>query len=365
MIVATGTTADMTCALVLLCVCLVSDRRALLTGLLTESTADEKSHLAAAQPPRQEEQTVIAAAAQPIDANGAHSEETNRESSSGTEAAASANSGERSSEDSSEPAASSLAADSSEQTPAVSSPPHTVAPPPSAATAASPPPQPAAISAVSFPFFPYVISDPSCALPVASLTACLAANDSRVSSAVLDCVLGALNDALQAHTHRVYGGVAVANAPLHSDSHSQHAPAAASSWQSQGMSQSHRGEGQQSLLVGGVHDFVGPLTALSALLSLSDRLSESRVDECLSRLLVLARRVCARRPSSVCPAGSQCINGSEERFLLSFVRSVLQLAANHKPIAAWLRGHQNEWYFLETLYTQARHMTGMQLIKAG
>ena len=227
-----------------------------------------------------------------------------------------------------------------------------------------------ASSSTAFPFFPYVICDPSCCLSTASLTTSLAANDSRLSSAVLDCVLAALNDALQAATHRVYaGGLAVANAPMHADTQHQPAAASASPWQqSQYLHSAQRGDHSSAAtsLVAGVQEFVGPLSALSALLSLSDRLVESRVDECLSRLLVLARRVCARRPSALYPPGSsQCINGSEERFLLSFVRCVLQLAANHRPIAAWLKLHAMEFQFLETLYTQARHMTGMQLIKAG
>ena len=343
----------------------VSDRRALLNGLLAEANSSDRSHVAVSVPPKQEreEQTVSAAVAQPTDLNvngrdGEHSDST-----------VSQHTRNGNSEESVETATSIASVDSGGHVAVVAPRVPSDSPPASSfSTPAASDSRPASDAPSAFPFFPYVVSDPCCALAAASLTASLAANDSCISSAVLDCVLAALSDALQAQTHRVYGGTAVANAPLHGDGHNQQSLAAGSPWQQPQPAQLVRGESHtaSAALVAGVHDFVGPLTALSALLSLSDRLSESRVDECLSRLLVLARRVCARRPPAVCPPGSsQCINGSEERFLLSFVRCVLQLAANHKPIAAWLKAHAQEWHFLETLYTQARHMSGMQLIRSG
>ena len=311
----------------------LSDRRALLTGLLTQSNVDEGGNATAARSHAPETSSDSPAA------NNVDSRMT-------TETAAT------------------TPTHSSEQATSTTprSQPEAESPSPTSASVA-PASRPAALPASSaFPFFPYVISDSSCCLAVASLTSSLAANDSRISSAVLDCVLAALNDALQGQAHRVYGGIAVANAALRSDS--GHQPPSAANSPSQ-PHQPPRSEQPTAAVVLGVHDFVGPLTALSALLSLSDRLVDSRTDECLSRLLVMARRVCDRRPSAVCPPGKQCLNGSEERFLLAFVRCVLQLAANHRPIAAWLKAHANEWHCLETLYTQARHMTGMQLIKAG
>ena len=337
------------------CVSMSRDRRALLTGLLNEVVAEERSQTAVAHSPKKEEHTALAVAAQQGNAEDVNSRDWDESSSKHSLPAISGKDRE-----SSEATTSSLASDRVDHSAASpsNSPVDAVAlDSPSVPVASSRPTAPNLTAA--FPFFPYVVSDPSCCLAAASLTSSLAANDSRISSAVLDCVLAALNDALQAQTHRVFAGIAVANAPLHSDSSNQQPAATGSPWQQSPHQQSHRTDHPSAVLVAGVHDFVGPLTVLSALLSLSDRLIDSRVDECLSRLLVLARRVCARRHSAVSPPSSQCINGSEERFLLSFVRCVLQLAANHKPIAAWLRAHAMEWHFLETLYTQARHLTGI------
>ena len=347
--------------------CVVSDRRSLLAGLVTEpSAANERSHGATAHTqPQQQHSIPDVTATQQSEASDADSPHGHRDSNVEQEQTDNS-SGERSagdgdSEQSEEISA--LDSDTSSHIAASASltQPDPVQTPSPSAPAASTSSRPAAINTIavsSFPFFPYVIADPSCCLPAASLTASLAANDSRLSSAVLECVLVALTDACTAASHRLYGGVAVANVPLHSDSPNQPPSSQHSQQQHQ-----QRGGDSGSSLVAGVSDFVGPLTALSALLSVSDRLSDSRVDECLSRLLVLARRVCSRRPSGLSPSGAVCINGSEERFLLQFVRTVLQLAANVKPVAVWLRAHQGEWHFLETLYTQARHLTGMQIIK--
>ena len=326
----------------------LSDRRALLTGLLADSKSDVRSGVALTRPSTAvDEQTASAAPAQPSNSSEADSrgDESSAESASDSSGTADSSGTDTASSTSlSTPTEHSTASSERGQAEAVSTSSTT-----SASTPDTLPPRPA-VPTVSFPFFPYVLSDASCSLSTAELTVDLALNDSRLSSAVLDAVLSALVDALQAQSHRVYDGVAVANAPLHTDSLLQQQPPPSGP-------NSHRADSSTSALVCGVHDFVGPLSALSALLSLRDRLSESRVDECLSRLLVLARRVAARRPAALCPPGSSAaINGSEERFLLAFVRCVLQLAANHRLVAAWLKAHSQEWHFLEQLYTQARHM---------
>ena len=208
-----------------------------------------------------------------------------------------------------------------------------------------------ALSSATFPFFPFVLSDSSCLSVVCSLVQVLAVEDVAISRALMDAIFELLHELVNGHSTRVLHGIAVHHQPLQNEPPSfaaQSAGAAASS----------------SLCR--VPDFLTVLGAFSTLLSLSDSLTNARVDLGLTRLFALVRRVLARRhaatmnASAIAAAGpggvSAAVNGVEERFLLVAVRCILRLSVTSRPVALWLKGHDKDWLAWESVYSSSRHL---------
>jgi hypothetical protein len=209
-----------------------------------------------------------------------------------------------------------------------------------------------------FPFFPFMMADSSCLSPACSLTQTLCLEDESVSLSLLDACLDHMVELVNANPQRVWLGIAVYHQPMQM-ADSQHGISGSSSSAAAAPSQS-------SLCR--VSDFVTVFGVFCTLLSLSDSLTSTRVEAGLSRLFALVRRVAARRhsattvtsasssSSSTSGLSNSSINGTEERFLLVAIRSLLRLSVTQRAVAVWLRSHEREWQAWEQLYTTARHL---------